>query len=105
MNDRHWRKAMQEEMMPVAFTEKMKQEVITDAKPSLWEREIRIPLRLAIPGLFLLLVLALSPLLLPRGTGQSDRMAMDETAGSEDSFVYMGGIYIRASLLEKEGRE
>lgn len=29
-------------------------------------------------------------------------MAMDETAASEDSFVYMGGIYIRASLLEKE---
>lgn len=105
MNDRRWREALQEEMMPVAFTEKMKQEVIADAKPSLWEREIRIPLRLAIPGLFLLLVLALSPLLLPRGTGESDRMAMDETAASEGSFVYMGGIYIRASLLEKEGRE
>lgn len=36
MNDRHWREALQEEMMPVAFTEKMKQEVIADAKPSLW---------------------------------------------------------------------
>ncbi|MGG4394776.1 hypothetical protein ABEX25_10790 [Paenibacillus thiaminolyticus] len=104
MNER-WREALQEEMMQVAFTEKMKQVVIAEAKPSLWEREIRIPLRLAIPGLFLLLLLALSPLLRAGGTGESDRMAQVKAAVSEDSFVSVGGIYIRASLLEKEGRE
>ncbi|BFH66657.1 MAG: hypothetical protein E6230_13025 [Paenibacillus dendritiformis] len=104
MNDR-WREALQEEMKEVAFAEKMKQEVIAHAKPSLWEREIRIPLRLAIPGLFLSLLLAFSPLLLSGIKGDQDGVAQDEAAISEDSFVYMGGIYIRASLLEKEGRE
>lgn len=99
-----WRKALQEEMKKVAFTEKMKQQVIAGAKPSLWEREIQIPLRLAIPALLLSLLIALSPLVLSGGTGDSDRMAKDAPAASEDSFVYVGGIYIRGSLLEKEGR-
>ncbi|MBG9794782.1 hypothetical protein ABD76_20790 [Paenibacillus dendritiformis] len=104
MSDR-WHEALQEEMKEVAFAEKMKQEVIAHAKPSLWEREIWIPLRLAIPGLFLSLLLPFYPLLLSGVTGDPDGVAKDEAAVSEDSFVYMGGIYIRASLLEKEERE
>ncbi|RJG15096.1 hypothetical protein [Paenibacillus thiaminolyticus] len=104
MNER-WREALQQEMKQVAFDEKMKQEVIAHANPSLWEREIRIPLRLAIPGLFLSLLLVFSPLLQSGVTGKPDRVIRDEAAVSEDSFVSVGGIYIRASLLEKEGRE